>query len=215
MASSTILFDLDGTLVDSAPDLADAANLLRTIRGLPPIDESLLRPLASRGSLVLIEKALGTTSSELKTEFLRNYAAICAHRSRLYPGLSSILNSLHESGIKLGVVTNKPGTLARTIISSLGLNDIFSGVWGSGDPGIQMKPAPSGILSALENLESLPSESIYIGDEPSDLNAAHAAGLRCALVRWGYACEPLETVGPDFIAETPKLLEAWLLQQIA
>lgn len=214
MVALTILFDLDGTLVDSAPDLADAANQLRAARRLPPLDEKLLRPIASRGSAALIDAALGSSSKEeaarLRTEFLANYAAGCSRRTQIFPGIREMLESLHAAGMSLAVFTNKPGMLARRVTADMGFDDLLAGVWASDDVGCTMKPDPTGILKVIQVLGAQPSSTLYIGDEPTDAAAARAAGIRCALVAWGYARTSLVNTNADFIASTPQELKAWI-----
>lgn len=209
MRPKLILFDLDGTLVDSAPDLAAAANTLRTARGLPPVDPDALRPVASRGSAALVDAVLGVSDENLRQEFLANYAAACDKLTRPYEGIPSMMRGLRREGFRLAVVTNKPVALAERVLRGLDLMALLDGFWGSDSPGSAMKPDPAGIHLAMRTLGE--TKALYVGDEASDARAAAAAGIPSTLVRWGYAKTPLEDAGALFLADSASELEARIL----
>ena len=209
MRPELILFDLDGTLVDSAPDLAAAANALRTARGLDPVDPEALRPVASRGSAALVDAVLGISDEALRQEFLANYAAGCANLTRPYPGVRAMLEKLRAEGLTLAVVTNKPVALAGRVLEGLELMPLLSGFWGSDSPGSAMKPYPAGIRLAMRTLGT--DDALYVGDEPTDAKAAAAAGIPAALVRWGYAKTPLDAAQARILAGDPAELAAEIL----
>ena len=147
MTIRLFLFDLDGTLVDTAPDLALAVNMVRTARGIAPLPEEELRPYASRGAPGLLGKAMGIGRDDpaflaLRTEFLDNYAAHMTDRSRPFEGVPVMLEALRAAGIRTGVVTNKVEHLALRLTDNLGLDGQLDVVLGSDSEGCAMKPAP-------------------------------------------------------------------------
>lgn len=217
MPRSLFLFDLDGTLVDTAPDLTAAANKLRTDRGLAPLAYESLRPLTGLGASRLVEAALGVKPDEpnfeaLRREFLSNYEHALAKDSTAFPGVKTLLEALSESGVLLGVVTNKQTDYARTILSAVGLAPLLAIVIGFDAPGAAMKPKPDAILTAMKMLGARPERTWYAGDSPSDASAAHAAGIPCAFADWGRPLAKAEEAGADFIAERPQCLYGWYLR---
>ena len=153
MTIRLFLFDLDGTLVDTAPDLALAVNMVRTARGIAPLPEEELRPYASRGAPGLLGKAMGIGRDDpaflaLRTEFLDNYAAHMTDRSRPFEGVPVMLEALRAAGIRTGVVTNKVEHLALRLTDNLGLDGQLDVVLGSDSEGCAMKPAPDSLLTA-------------------------------------------------------------------
>lgn len=214
MIRNLYLFDLDGTLVDTAPDLSAAANRLRTARGLPALPLESLRAASGKGSPALVLAALGIPKDDpryppLKAEFLSYYSEMPAARSALFPGIAAMLASLRKQGCRIGVVTNKPFALAERVLRALSLADEIQVLIGCDSPGAALKPRPDSLLTALKRFDALPDEAVYVGDSASDCTAAHAAGLPCALVRWGYMPEPPESATPDFIASVPSDLLTW------
>lgn len=209
-----IFFDLDGTLADTAPDLIAAANKMRTDRGMSAIPEAQLRPLAGHGTRSLVLAALGVRDDQpefaaMRSEFLANYAAATVVRTQLFPGIASLLQALKDSGLRQAIVTNKPEALAHRVVDGLAMQHSVEFVLGCDSPGCTFKPKPDSILKGLEIAGIGMQDALYVGDESSDVLAAHAAGIPCALVRWGYRQTPLEPLGPDFIAENPEHLLQW------
>lgn len=217
MPRCVFLFDLDGTLVDTAPDLSAAANALRTARGMAPLPYEALQPITGRGAGALVAAALGAEPSAsgfeaLRSEFLGNYERALADQSKVYPGVRSLLEALKESGALLGVVTNKQTDYARTILAALGLAPIFSLVIGSDAPGAAMKPRPDSILTAMKALGAEPERTWYAGDDRGDVLAAHAAGIVCAFADWGVKRTKAEESGADFVARRPEAIFGWFLR---
>ncbi|MEF9996549.1 MAG: HAD family hydrolase [Burkholderiaceae bacterium] len=204
-----VLFDLDGTLADTAPDLAAAANRLRTERGLSPLPYETLRPLASHGARGLVGCALGVTPDEesfpaLRDEFLGFYeAALCVH-TRLFPGMEEVLAQLESSGLRWGIVTNKAARLTDPLVRQLGLAQ-RAAVVVSGDTTAHAKPHPAPIEHALAHCHVDAAQAIYVGDDVRDIEAGRAARLRTVAVSYGYlgAGTPIEAWGADAIAASP------------
>ena len=214
MTVRVFLFDLDGTLVDTAPDLVRATNLVRTDRGLPALPDKVLRPMASKGAPGLIETAFSITPEDsdfpaLKREFLTNYQRDLAQASLPFDGITDLLDQLRAQGMMTGIFTNKYIELADSLIDRLHLRRYFDLILGSNSEGCAMKPAPDAFFRAAELLNVPPQEMLYAGDDPRDVIAAHAAGLRCAAVRWGYLDSDPKTWNADFIADTPQDLLNW------
>lgn len=203
---SAVLFDLDGTLVDTAPDLGHAANHVRALQGLPPLPLDAYRPVASAGARGLIGLALGINPDEpafatLRDAFLEHYRAHLANHSALFPGMGALLRTLEARGQPWGVVTNKPAWLTRPLMAALGL-DTRAAVCVSADEARAPKPAPDALLLACERLHLAPQVCLYVGDDRRDIEAGHAAGLYTVAAGWGYIGSggPLETWQADAIA---------------
>ncbi|MEN3363010.1 MAG: N-acetyl-D-muramate 6-phosphate phosphatase [Burkholderiales bacterium] len=202
-----ILFDLDGTLADTAPDLAGAMNRLRIERGLPPTPYEQLRPVASAGARGLIGAAFGLKAGdegyeELRVAFLDNYAGALAVESRLFDGVPALLGTLLDHGLIWGIVTNKAARFTDPLVPQIGLGEARCVV--SGDTTPHSKPHPEPLLEAARRLGLAPQECWYVGDDLRDIQAGHAAGMTTIAAAWGYCgnVEPI-TWGADAIAETP------------
>lgn len=215
---STLIFDLDGTLVDTAPDLALAANLVRTARGLEPLSETELRPFATLGATGLLGAALGVEKTDpdfpaLREEFLKNYTVNLTAKSRPFPGIPALLEALRHGGARLAVATNKQAAFASIILRDLALSPYFDSILSSDSPGCAMKPRPDMILRTLEALDVAPEETIYVGDDPVDLDASRCAGVRTVLVDWGYARVDLHELDADRVVSCPEELLCYLLAE--
>ena len=218
MSCRLFLFDLDGTVADTAPDLVRAANLVRTVRGLDPLPDSILRPMASRGAPGLIGTCFGIQKTDpsfpaLRDEFLRNYEAGMTVDSRPFPGILEMLAELRAAGIRTGIVTNKYTHLARKLAAGLDLSSRFDIILGSDADRCAMKPAPDSLLTAAEALGIAPADALYAGDDPRDVQAAHASGMPCAAVRWGYLASDPETWDADIVVSEPRELAVWALSR--
>lgn len=190
IAAKAWLFDLDGTLVDTAPDLGHAANHVRAECGLPPLPLIEYRPAASSGARGLLKVALDMTPDHAdfpvrRDSFLAHYRANLAHSSKLFPGMSAFLVAMELKGVRWGVVTNKPGWLTQPLMQQLGLSTRAACIV-SGDSTPNPKPAPDPILLACKQLELRPSECVYVGDDLRDIQAAKAAKMRSVAAGWGY-----------------------------
>ncbi|RXZ36827.1 HAD family hydrolase [Oxalobacteraceae bacterium CAVE-383] len=202
-----VLFDLDGTLADTAPDLAEAVNRLRTERGMPPAPYDQLRPVASAGARGLIGVAFGLAPGQaeyepLRDEFLDNYTNNIAVKSILFDGIPELLAILEENGIAWGIVTNKIGRLTDLLVPRIGLGHAACIV--SGDTTGHAKPHPAPLLEAAKRLGMEPQDCWYVGDDLRDIQAGQAAGMPTVAAGWGYCghAEPV-TWQADHIAETP------------
>jgi 2-phosphoglycolate phosphatase len=184
-----ILFDLDGTLADTAPDLAQALNRLRLERGLEAAPYESLRPYASAGARGLIGAGLGLTPEAaeyeaLRIAFLNNYEAAIAVHSRLFDGVPELLAQLDRSGIAWGIVTNKAMRFTDTLVPLIGLGHAACVV--SGDTTPHAKPHPAPLLEAGQRLGKAPEHCWYVGDDMRDIQAGRAAGMVTIAAAWGY-----------------------------
>jgi phosphoglycolate phosphatase len=204
-----VLFDLDGTLADTAPDLAATANRMREVRGLVPLPYAELRPLASHGARGLIGRALGVGAddarfAELREEFFVTYErALCVH-SRLFDGMAEVLALIEATG-RWGIVTNKMARFTLPLVEQLGLATRAACVV-SGDTTPHAKPHPAPVLHALAACSEVAANAIYVGDDLRDVQAGAAAGLKTVAVRYGYLGEglPIEAWGADVVIDAPR-----------
>ncbi len=185
-----VLFDLDGTLADSAPDLAAAVNRVRADEGLAPVDPLPMRPYASSGARGLLLAGMGVTSSHprytaLRESFLAHYEAGLAERTSLFEGVEAMLDGLEARGLAWGIVTNKATRYTVPVIAHLDLT-LRAGVVVSGDTTAHPKPHPAPLLHAARAIRAEPAECIYVGDDLRDIDAGRAAGMRTLVARWGY-----------------------------
>jgi 2-phosphoglycolate phosphatase len=196
VTSRAVLFDFDGTLADSAPDLAAALNRMRVKRDLQPLSVESTRPYVSMGARGMLRVGFGMTPQDagygaMREEFLRLYSdAICVH-TRLMSGMAELLAELGRRSIAWGIVTNKALGLAERIVPALGLAPACV-VGGDSTP--HLKPHPAPLLLAAEKLGLRPIDCIYVGDDLRDVQAARAAGMRSIAVDYGY--HGGETPGP-------------------
>ena len=185
-----VLFDLDGTLADSAPDLAAALNRMRDEQGLPHIAESATRPLTSSGARGLLKAGFGMDRTEphyeeYKSRVLDYYSAsLCVH-TRLFPGTETLLAALESRGLPWGIVTNKASRFAVPLVAQLGLATRAACVV-SGDTTAHAKPHPAPLLYAAAAINMAPGDCLYVGDDLRDVQAARAAGMRSVAVNYGY-----------------------------
>lgn len=185
-----VLFDLDGTLVDTAPDLGHALNLQRARHGMAPLADEVIRPQASHGARGLLGLGFGLQPNDsrfapMREEFLRLYADnICRH-SRPFPGILDLLAELEARGLKWGVVTNKPAAFTEPLMSILDLAERAACIV-SGDTCPQPKPHPAPMLAAAELCGAAPAQCLYLGDAERDIQAASAAAMPALVAAWGY-----------------------------
>lgn len=183
-----VLFDLDGTLIDTAPDMALALNRLRLECNLPPLPFETIRPQVSNGARGLL--AIGfnlspgqTGFNELRDRFLQLYRQDIAHQSHLFDGLAPVLLAFAARRLSWGIVTNKPGFLTRQLLKAL---NITPPVVVAGDDLARRKPAPDQLIYAAGRLRLPPQHLIYVGDHERDIQASLAAHMPAVAVRWGY-----------------------------
>lgn len=210
-----VLFDLDGTLADTAPDLIAALERLRLELGLPKIETDPLRQRVGRGAVAILEGGLpelGQADREaFRARFLDDYQARCWDASRPYDGIPDFLDVLETMGVPWGVVTNKIERLARPLLEQAGWADRM-GCLVAGDTAARPKPAPDPVLAACSALGADPCRVIFVGDDERDVIAGRAAGTRTVAALWGYVAEPERVTawGADAIAEMPGALAGLL-----
>lgn len=211
----TWLLDLDGTLVDSAPDLHGALEATLKRHDHPPVSEQLVREFVGAGARILIERALAAlypqpaqqeralaTIDLLHEQFLNYYTHHIADRSQPYPGVRKTLATLRERGIALAVVTNKYEGLSRQLLAALDLADYFGTVIG-GDTLPVRKPDPGPLLEACRQLGSDPAHTVMVGDSITDIRAARNAGLPVICVSYGYNHgEDIHSAGADRVVDS-------------
>jgi len=214
-APRAILFDLDGTLADTAPDLAAAVNRLRADRGLAPTPYAVLRPTASAGARGMIGAAFGLTPAdegyeELRVQWFDYYQGAMAEHSTLFGGVNELLAGIEQAGMRWGVVTNKPARFTDPLIPQIGL--AHAGCIVSGDTTAHAKPHPAPLLEGARRLGIAAEDCWYVGDDLRDIEAGRAAGMLTVACAWGYcgAIEPASW-GADYLLDTPTDLLELLL----
>jgi phosphoglycolate phosphatase len=206
---SLLLFDLDGTLLDTRLDLVRSTNHVRAKFGLAPLGVSEIERLVGRGARILVERALGTERADVHDEgvrlFLEHYTEHCLDQTRPYPGMLDLLDALGALGARAAVVTNKPEALSRKILSGLDLLRHLVALVG-GDTFPERKPHPRGVESVLARCEADRSRSLLVGDSPVDLATARAAGIAFCGVLWGFDPAGLCAEAPELVARDPQEL---------
>ncbi len=187
-ARQAVLFDLDGTFADTAPDLAAALNRMRAEQGREPMAIERVRPFASAGARGLVYAGFGAKPGDaeytaLREEFLEYYAERTCAETRLFPGIQELLDQLKNRGIAWGIVTNKSLRFTERIVAALQLEPACV-VCGDSTP--HLKPHPAPLLLAAAQLKLAPEQCVYVGDDLRDIQAARAAGMRPIAVQWGY-----------------------------
>lgn len=188
--TAAVLFDLDGTVIDSAPDLAGAANEMRQARGLPDVPYERLRAMVGSGARGLVGEAFGVAPGDvdfeaLRLEFLARYEQRMTQNTRVFEQVSPLLDALEVQGIPWGIVTNKPARYAEPLVRALGLHERMAVLIG-GDTTPHSKPHPEPLLEAARRLRVDPTHCLYVGDDLRDVQAGRAAGMRTVAVTWGY-----------------------------
>ena len=217
----SLIFDLDGTLFDTAPGLMHTMNELLARRECPALELDDIKDQLSFGARAIMKTALGQSGirpgeDELEAifdEFISHYTAIMARMSRPYPGLTGALKRLSQSGHVMGVCTNRFETSASALISALGLSRFFKTVIGQDSIGIA-KPDPAPVLETLTRMGGTPSRAVFIGDSEVDVAAARAARVPVIAVSFGYAGAPARKLGADLVIDHFDELEEALGQLI-
>ena len=210
-----VLFDLDGTLLDSAPDFVATLGVLRSRHGMPPLSQALLRPHVSKGSRAMLRAAFPDMDEAgreaLVQPFLDIYRGELGRHGRPFAGVEELLAGIEDAGARWGIVTNKPGALARALMPLLGWEQRCAVLVG-GDTLPVAKPDPRPLLHAAKAQSLQPAECAYVGDDERDIVAARAAGMPSMVALWGYRLDSDDPIAwqADHLFETPlDLLAHW------
>lgn len=204
MASPTIVFDLDGTLVDTAPDLIETLNVVFTREGLPPLDYATARNLIGGGAMTMIARGIAAQGravppakiEQMFADFIAYYSEHVADRSQPFPGLVAALDTLAAQGCRFAVCTNKLERLSVLLLKHLKLADRFEAICGQDTFGIQ-KPDPEILRRTISVAGGSPLRAVMVGDSATDVNTARAAGIPVIAVDFGYSDPPVAAFGPD------------------
>ncbi len=209
-STEAVLFDLDGTLADTAPDLARALNRLRAASGLAAMPLAITRPYTSSGARGLLKIGFGLNPEderyeELRLQFLDFYAAEICVDTLLFKGMAELLDRLDQDHLPWGVVTNKAERFTLPLLQGLLLDNRAACIVG-GDTAARAKPHPDSLLHAAAALRLPPSACLYVGDDLRDVQAAHAAGMRAIAANYGYLGDggPIQSWGADAIIDHPR-----------
>ena len=206
-----VLFDLDGTLADTAPDLVEALNCVLRSLGHTEVDLAIARWWVAEGSVGLIQNGLRISEEEARTSphrqrLLHEYSRNLCTKTRLFPGISEVLAALENRDIPWGIVTNKPKRFTDPLVAALGLDARADSVV-SGDTLNRSKPDPAPLKHACEEMGVLPDGGVMIGDDIRDIDAGHAAGIRTIAAAWGYRpADEAKDWGADRVALDPQEL---------
>ena len=213
-----MLFDLDGTLADTAPDMAQALNLLLKEKDYQPLPFDTIRPWVSHGGLALVRLGFGEERGDVELEnlrqrFLEIYAENLCRETHLFPGIPQLLAMLSKNGFNWGVVTNKPGYLTEPLVAQLTIQPPPACIV-SGDTTTNRKPHPEPMLLACKQAGSDPHECLYVGDAERDIHAGKQAGMKTLVALFGYITdsEDPETWGADGMIRAPMEVFDWLKQ---
>jgi N-acetyl-D-muramate 6-phosphate phosphatase len=215
-----VLFDLDGTLLDSAPDMVATVNRMRASRGQEPMLLADVRPHVSRGSRAMSAAAFpelgGDVSPAMVREFLAVYETELGRSSMLFDGVAQLLDAIEADGARWGIITNKPEYLAKQVIPQLGWESRCAILLG-GDSLAERKPHPLPLLHAAEVLGTAIEDCVYVGDDQRDIDAARAAGMRSVVALWGYRGDeerPHDWGGDAMAERAHEMLDARFWQAI-
>ena len=217
-----VVFDLDGTLIDSVGDIADVLNACLSEHGIAPFDEPTVTTMIGGGARLLVERALTRLGrvdeslllDRLHHDFERRYHALGAGRSEVFPGGRELLASLSAQGIGLGICTNKPEPITLKALAGLGLASTFGAVVGE-TPALPRKPHPAMLLAAVERLGAAPGHAVMVGDSAADVGAARGAGIPVVAVSFGYTTTPAADLGADAVIDHLSELPAVLTRLVS
>jgi phosphoglycolate phosphatase len=209
-----IIFDLDGTLIDSAEDIANAVNAMLRHLNRRPLSVDVIQTYVGNGAAALVQRAIGENASMDTFDialafFLDYYEQHPLEYTGLYPGLKHLLDDLRSMRHALAVLSNKPTRITEKVLRGLGIYDYFFRVYG-GDSFVTKKPEPAGVLALLNEAGVEPRDALLIGDSPVDVQTAHNARIRCCGVLWGFQPHHLQTAGADMIINKPHQLLAYI-----
>jgi len=205
---TAIIFDLDGTLVDSAPDIRCALNAVLVRDRLPPIELEAVQLMIGGGPKVLIQRALDKIGvvaqpadvARLTASFEDTYFEQGNALTALFNGAVDCLEKLKNQGVAIGLCSNKPEQLCKQLLADLGILSFFAAIQGSGS-GLPTKPHPAALLATLRGLGAAPELALYVGDSKTDVETARGACVPVALVRSGYTATPADALGADWVVE--------------
>lgn len=210
-----IIFDLDGTLIDSKLDLANSVNAARAHLGRAPIDNHLVYSYIGNGAPVLIRRSLGDSASQDEVDralefFLRYYREHMLDNTYLYTGVREAIERFRQAGVKMGVLTNKPVNFSRALMDGLGLRDRFINVYG-GNSFEEKKPHPVGVDTLIAEAGADRRLTLMVGDSAVDVRTARNADIQCCGVTYGFQPEGFEADPPDFLVDSMEELADRLL----
>jgi phosphoglycolate phosphatase len=210
-----LIFDLDGTLIDSKRDLANAANAARGHLGMPPIADERVHSYVGNGAPVLIRRVLGDEATEAQVQealefFLEYYRAHMLEYTALYPGVRESLDRLRDAGVTMAVLTNKPVKISRAIVEGLGVAGHFRQVYGGNSFDFK-KPHPIGIETLMREFGAAPDRTMMVGDSSVDIQTARNAHVKSCGLTYGFQPESLQTVPPDLLVDRMEDMAAWVL----
>jgi len=221
MSQELVLFDLDGTLMDTAPDMGNALNILRAEHNLAPLSADRIRPQVSHGAMGLLKLGFGIEPqdarfAEMRARYLDIYEQHLAEETRLFHGMDKVLDGLEQQGLTWGIVTNKPGWLTEPLLEAQGLKSRAACVV-SGDTVARRKPFPDPLLHAAGLCGKAADKGIYVGDAQRDVQSAHAAGMLAVVAMYGYLGDEdrPDVWKPDHMIMHPSELLAWIATQPA
>ncbi len=210
-----LIFDLDGTLIDSKLDLAHSVNAMLAYMDLPPLEHELIYTYVGNGAPLLVRRALGPGAGDAGVErgldfFIRYYAQHCLDHTCLYPGVKEALDRLRAAEISMAVLTNKPVRISRQIVSGLGVGEHFFRVYG-GNSFEQKKPDPVGIETLLTETGLPREQALMVGDSAVDIRTARNANVRACGVTYGFQPESFKEVPPDLVVDDLRKLADYVL----
>jgi phosphoglycolate phosphatase len=213
-----LIFDLDGTLIDSERDLADSVNATRTWKGLPPFDIETVRSYVGSGAPVLIKRAFPNASDtelpRLLRYFLDYYREHMLDATVLYPGVREALEALHAADVPMAVLTNKPVRFSMKLIEGLGLETHFFRVYG-GNSFEEKKPHPRGIDLLVNEIGADRARTVMVGDSAVDVRTARNANVKACGVSWGFQPETFVEAPPDFVIDDMRQLSVMFIDPVA
>lgn len=213
-----LIFDLDGTLIDSRLDLANSVNATRAEMGKPPLEHAVVFSYVGNGAPVLIRKAMGPEASEEEAKhalefFLAYYRDHAVDETRLYPGVRESLDQLHAAGMQLAVLTNKPVRISESIMETMGLTSIMLRIYG-GNSFDKKKPDPVGIDTLRADAGAVAADQTWmVGDSIVDMQTARNAGVKSCGVTYGFQPETLAACPPDLLVDRMEDFAAHILQR--
>jgi phosphoglycolate phosphatase len=210
-----LIFDLDGTLIDSKLDLAHAANAARVHMGMPHIENERVYSYVGNGAPVLIRRVLGAEATEAQVQealefFLEYYREHMLDYTVLYPGVREALDRLRDAGVSMAVLTNKPVKISGDILDGLGIGGHFRQVYG-GNSFEFKKPHPIGIEALMQEFRIAPERTMMVGDSSVDIQTARNAHVKSCGVTYGFQPESLKTVPPDLLVDRMDALAEWVI----